>query len=494
MARRVASPAVTRIWQQLQAKPYVWVVALAVVLRLPTFTTRLFDADEGAIGVQGMVVRSGGVLYRDIFDRKPPLPPLAYAASFWLTDSTDIRLMRVLVTLFLALGGLLVAHDAFRRHGTTTAAWWGGTLFVAGAMAFFPADAGAANYAHFALLPGTAALLWTRRAHWGWALAGGVALGLAILTRQSWLLASVAAIYSAQRVGRWRNPVLVLVSAAVTVGTTALYAPFDAFWEWNVTNSPGFVFAGAGIFVSVGRGLVSSMIFVGFHLAAVVGLWWSVRRRNPFTAAGREDRDLWLWLLTGLAAAAAGFRFFGHYWMQVLPPVVVLATPMLTSLSGTARRRALAATAVGGAFAFALLFVPGSFHHRPDPADLAGYLRAHTTDGESVFVWGSYPEVLVRAERLPAGALVHTDFVTGRSGGRQNPEETLPLATPGALDLMMDHLRADPPKLVLDTSTALGLGYRHYPLTLIPEVEAFVTSGYHRVDVVDGVTVWQRNL
>ena len=38
---------------------------------------RLFDPDEAAIGVQGMVVRSGGTLYRDIFDRKPPLPPLA---------------------------------------------------------------------------------------------------------------------------------------------------------------------------------------------------------------------------------------------------------------------------------------------------------------------------------------------------------------------------------------------------------------------------------
>ncbi len=484
----------TRIWQHLQAKPYLWVVSLAVVLRLPTFTTRLFDPDESAIGVQGMVVRSGGVLYRDIFDRKPPLPPLAYAASFSLTGTTDVRLMRVLVTVLLATGGVLVAHDARRRHGTAAAAWWGGTLFVTGAMAFFPADAGAANYAHFALLPGTAALLWTRRAHWGWALAGGVALGLAILTRQSWLLASVAALYSAQRAGRWRNPAIVAAATAATVATTALYAPFGAFWEWNVTNSPGFVFAGAGIFISIGRGLVSSLAFIGFHVVATVGLWCALRRRNPLTAAGRDDRDLWIWLLTGLAAAAAGFRFFGHYWLQVLPPVVVLATPMVAAWSMAAQRRALAVTAVAGSVAFGLLFVPGSFHHRPDPSPMASYLDAHTTADQTVFVWGSYPEVLMRSDRLPAGALVHTDFVTGRSGGREDPEETLPLATPGALELMMDHLRSDPPELVLDTSTATDLGYRNYPLSLIPEVDEFVTGGYHRVDVVDGITVWQRNV
>ena len=67
-------------------------------------STRLFDPDEAAIGVQAMVVRAGGTLYTDIFDRKPPLPPLLYAASFSLTDSTDIRLMRVLVTR--AAGGV----------------------------------------------------------------------------------------------------------------------------------------------------------------------------------------------------------------------------------------------------------------------------------------------------------------------------------------------------------------------------------------------------
>ena len=82
----------------------------------PTFVGRLFDPDEAAIGVQAMVVRAGGTLYTDIFDRKPPLPPLAYAASFALTDSTDIRLMRVLVTLCLAAAGILVALDAHRRR------------------------------------------------------------------------------------------------------------------------------------------------------------------------------------------------------------------------------------------------------------------------------------------------------------------------------------------------------------------------------------------
>jgi hypothetical protein len=293
------------------------------------------------------------------------------------------------------------------------------------------------------------------------------------------------------RAGRWRNAVLFAAGTAATVATVALYAPFGAYWEWNFTNSPGFVLAAAGVGISLLRGFASSAAFIGFHITMAVCLWITLRARNPLRAAGRDDRGLWLWLLSGLAAVAAGFRFFGHYWLQVLPPLVVLTTPVVASLAGRARRLAMLGVAVPAAVAFALLFVPGSFHHRPDPADLAGYVHDHTDANQRVFVWGSFPEVLVEAERLPAGALVHTDFVTGRSGGREDPAVTLALATPGALEIMMDDLRANPPELVLDTSTASHLGYANYPLTLFPEVADFVHDNYQQVTDVGGVTVWQ---
>lgn len=480
----------TRLWRWLSDRPLVWVVGLAVALRLPTFTTRLFDADEAAIGMQGMVVRSGGTLYRDIFDRKPPLPPLAYAASFDLTGSTDVRPLRVLVTVLLALGGVLVAGEARRRWGTNRHALWAGTLFVAGAMSLFPADAGAANYAHFALLPGTAALLWSRRDRWGWALAAGVAFGLALLTRQSWLLATPPALFSVWRSGRWRHVALFATGVVATVATVGLYAPFAQYWTWNFTNSPGFVFAGAGIGQSLLRGSASVAGFVAFHLTAAAGLWLLLRRSNPLRVGHRQDLDVWVWLLSGLGAVAAGFRFFGHYWLQVLPPLVLLATPVVADLAGRARRAAVAGLAVPAVVAWCLLFVPGSFHHRPDPTGLAAYVDEHTSPADRVFVWGSFPEVLVRADRLPAGALVHSDFVTGRSGGREDPAVTLSAATPGALDIMLHDLQAHPPAMILDTSSADGLGYSKYPMSLFPALMVFVDDRYTAGPTVDGVTIW----
>jgi hypothetical protein len=467
---------------------------LSFVLRAPTFVTRLFDPDEAAIGVQAMVVRAGGTLYTDIYDRKPPLPPLLYEASFSVTDSTDLRPMRVLVTLLLAGAGILVAMDCLRRWGPRQA-WWGGVLMIAGSMALFPADAGAANYAHFALLPGTAAIVWSRRGTLMSAVAAGAAIGVAVLTRQSWLLGAVPMCISVGLYGRWRNVVPCVGAGALTVATTGFYAPLGRFWEWNVTNSPGFVFASTGIWSALGRGLASVAGFAAFHpvlmsavgISAVAGVVALRRRALPV------DADLWLWVASGLAAWAAGLRFFGHYWLQVVPPLVLLAVPVVARWSGRARQLAATGVAVPALVAWVLLFVPGSFHHRPDPTELADFVASHSTVDDRVFVWGSYPEVLLAAERLPAGALVHTDFVVGRSGGRDDPAETLASAIPGAADIMLESLAAHPPVLILDTSTSSKLGYSRYPTSLVPALDRFIHDGYLEIAVVDGVTVWQRS-
>jgi len=58
---------------------YGIVVLAALVAHAPGYAISFFDSDEGAIATVGMVVGRGGVLYRDVIDRKPPIPGLVYA-------------------------------------------------------------------------------------------------------------------------------------------------------------------------------------------------------------------------------------------------------------------------------------------------------------------------------------------------------------------------------------------------------------------------------
>src|SRR6478735_1915836 len=73
-------------------------VAVALV-RAPTFVHELFDPDEASIAVQATTVLHGGTLYVDVADRKPPLPPLIYAAVFRLTGTHDLRPLHGLVAV-----------------------------------------------------------------------------------------------------------------------------------------------------------------------------------------------------------------------------------------------------------------------------------------------------------------------------------------------------------------------------------------------------------
>ena len=48
-------------------------VAAGFLVHLPGLRHQLFDPDEAAIATMGTSLTHGGVLYRDVFDRKPPL-------------------------------------------------------------------------------------------------------------------------------------------------------------------------------------------------------------------------------------------------------------------------------------------------------------------------------------------------------------------------------------------------------------------------------------
>ena len=73
----------------------VTVLLLTALLRLPAFFVDVFNSDETFLATQAQVIRNGGSLYEDATDRKPPLVPYLYAATFALVGSTALWSVRV---------------------------------------------------------------------------------------------------------------------------------------------------------------------------------------------------------------------------------------------------------------------------------------------------------------------------------------------------------------------------------------------------------------
>jgi hypothetical protein len=462
------------------------VVAGALVAHAPGLSRGLFDPDEAAIATMGMVVQRGGVLYRDVIDRKPPLAPLLYALSFIVTGSRHLEPLHVLAALELAGAALLVAYEVRRRAGTR-ASWWAAALMIAGAVALHPADAQAANYSHLALLPGCGAIVAARRGTARSAVLAGVLLGLAVLTRQTWIIgvapAAVAAwLHGGRRISR---AAALTAATALTVLSVAIIVPFGPFVHWTFSGN-GSLLLGQ-VQHPVSRGLQAFELFLFGHVALCVLV---VCRRWK-----REDLDLWLWLVAGLIAFVAGFRYFGHYWLQVLPPLCLLAAPAINSCTNWTRVALAVLLLAPTIFFWQEAWTP--IHGRSNidvrAFALVAEVRKTTGPNDLVTVWGSFPEIYWLSGRAPGGALVISDFLVGRTAGRPDGPQRLNDATPGAAHDFLASLRAHPPKLFLDTSTGAVRKYQHYPTTLLPAVHTFLEQHYHPIALVDRVTVYQRN-
>lgn len=463
---------------------------LALLVRIPGYVHQLFDPDEATIADQAITLRDGGRLYVDAIDRKPPLPTYIYDATFNVFHNVDLRPVHVVAALFLAIAGCAVASDVGLR--TRAQRTWAGVLLVTGAVAFLPDSGQSANYAHFALAPGALAIVLARRRSGAAALLAGLSLAAAVMCRQTWLIGLLPAFVSITGSRRWINRAWFGSGFLAGLAVTLVSLPTREVWHWVFTSNQGFLLTGPNwsmVSVSFFGGLVLLLVL---HLPIQAAAGHRVHSAGGVTAALRVDRDLWMWWATATIAWLSGFRFFAHYWLQSLPPLVLLAAPVIGGLGSRIRRSAGAFTLITTLVAVGAAFTPGAFRALPDPAPLARYVSAHTEPGQRVLVWGNFPEVLWRADRPIGGALVHSDFVTGVSGNRTLGWFTLIGTTPGADAAAMRSVRSHPPELVLDTSSANIRSYGDYPLTDFTALAEFVYANYTTVAQVDGVTIFRR--
>jgi hypothetical protein len=274
--------------------------------------------------------------------------------------------------------------------------------------------------------------------------------------------------------------VLVVGSAAATIAAAALVVPFGPFWHWTFSGDSSVLSLGESQNVALRGGLAVELFLLGS-----VGTVWLVGRRGWH----RDDLDLWLWLGGGLVAFAAGWRFFGHYWLQVLPPLCLLAGLGADACRASVRRMLVVVVAAPAVAAWMLAFAPNPVNRTVRA--MASYAASHTRPDDRVTVWGNAPEVYWLSGRAPGGAMVNTDFVTGKTAGRTNGRQRLADATPGARTTLLRSLEQDPPELIFDTSTSGLRQYRKYPISLVPPVEQFVRRHYRPVATVHRVQVYR---
>ena len=367
----------------------------------------------------------------------------------------DLRPVRVVVALLVLGHGAGGWPTRPAAGGAAAAGWAAGLVVVLGASALGPDDAQAANFELFALLP-------DRRGGGGggpgpggagrggpgrgravqaaggrdrscrWRGAGGRPAGGAAWSgpgrRRAWPAWCSPPRSASRRCssGRCSAPAATWRLDPSDVGFVALRLPGPGGARRRLL----------GRCLAAGRRPGRRRSTAGPHRSAATGAPPTDRRP---VAARSAPRCL---------GVVAGFRFFPHYLLQLLPALALLAgrgvvrRPARAAPGGGAGASAAAVVAAGAGLVGGLA-APAELRDRP------GRLRPgpHRPPSRQILVWGNVPEVYWRADRQPAGGFTHTEFVTGYSGGRRprRGDRGRPCPTWTLYRDWIARLRADPP-------------------------------------------------
>ena len=204
--------------------------------------------------------------------------------------------------------------------------------------------------------------------------------------------------------------------------------------HWTVLGNGSYV-----SYASVSTAVLLTFVLMTLAWAACnLPILWRLpvawRDRSVATRDGKPDTDLWLWLISAALSVMVGLRFFGHYYMQLVPPLVLLSAGVLARGS-----RRIAVVTVSFAAVMAIAFSAAGYFMSPFGPEpryqaVSQYLETHTDAHDRIFVWGSEPEIYWASDRLPATRFVTTlTFLAGNHPGR-DPEDAAPEdSSPGRL-------------------------------------------------------------
>jgi hypothetical protein len=229
-------------------------------------------------------------------------------------------------------------------------------------------------------------------------------------------------------------------------------------------------------------------------MAGVRGSGYWERNRAEFFA---------LLLLLGVSLIGVGIngQFLYHYFLQLLPPLALLAAPAFaaawagesTGGFGLPGRPWLRRWLGMSALIFLVVDSVGVMK-RSAPSAAATYVRDHSEAADRIFVWGQgtrYTGMYLDADRLPATRFIASFPLTGHIFGLGDPDGTASLRVPPERwQELSEDLARHPPRYIIDTD---GVGRPpRYPIARYPILREYLGASYRVVwRAPDGV-VYER--
>lgn len=393
--------------------------ALVFALRWKFFDLSL-ERDEGEYALMGQQILKGIPPYLDAYNMKFPGTYLLYALGMAMFGQTPSG-----IHLWLAIVNAAATCCMFvlaRRLAGPVAGWVAATSYIVMSLgtSVLGLAAHATQFQMAAVLAGLV-VLERGKGRDGWALAGGLFMGLAVLIKQpgaAFMLPALALVWWDAR--RIRPLVALCLGAALPILASFAWlwhaGVFSSFWYWTITYAryygglnEGFGFYATAFYYTALRMAVNLTLLM---VTGVAGVLLAFRGETP----ARSRVLLATLMLAGLAGFSAGGYFRNHYAMCLLPAwCLALGLGAIAIKSRDLRFMLAAAWGLGVIqpvwmqrmlYSMTPAQVMQGIYSVDNPfneaRELGTYLHDHTRPEDRVFVFGSEPEICFYADRRPA--------------------------------------------------------------------------------------------
>ncbi len=502
------------------------------------------------MGVMANTILDGGLPYRDAWNHHPPLVYYLYSAVFAVAGRGNM----VAIRLF-TIGWVMATAWTLQRIGRESSDFEVGNmaalLYAIFSVAFLRMDALATDAEIVMVLFTSGAVYLFLMGHFyrdrgrRRIFLAGLCLGVAFLAKPQGVMDAVAIgtfllldSWKGDQPSRWKDNLIFMSLGFVlpTLGVLAYFAFRGALNDlFFLTVTYNLKIYGPAIPLSKQAALA---LINPLPLLPLNWLLWGlailhighILRQRIFRP--RSDYLFTLWAFFAFVGASMGGRGFGHYYLQMLPPLCLLGALSLKRIRlrlrlftdlqkqsdysipprqtvshrvtwpqsaqkpppGRAIRILLAFTLAAGVLVpvvhalpvsiqqFSAPYVIGDTSPDLDPTylELARYIRQNSREDDRVFVWGFQPIIYVASGRRPASRFIICHALTGQIPWVNiEPDiDTSQWILPGSWGSFMEELENIKPLFIVDTSPGNYAAYGKYSIERYLQFYWFIKRHY----------------
>ncbi len=502
---------------------YILMFCIILVLRIPAMYHTIIDIDEAAFAEFANKWLSGAIPYVGVYDNKPIVTYLFYYIIFYFFGMNNLFAVHV-ATLFLVFISATIIYWFIKKIAGITEATVTSVFFIFLMHTYEPKYI-ATNTETLFTLPvllafvGYYLVVWEKK-NILYAILSGISVGISFLInyKAGVILAAfgICGLYLLYKAGDKKEELLkqIKILGSVSAGflIPILFALLYFYHKGALNEFINLGFLYNFKYIQSGMASVPYLKAIArFFLFVICSIpLWIIIIKQFFVVLQTTNADknlivlLVVWLLGSIFAVMLGWRAYGHYFIQLVLPLSLLAGLCINSVTSRyVKRSYVYLTVLAVIFTLSRINIPLTYHYLGDSNALsdvaykkvAAKVREITSPDDTIFVWGSGAVVYIYADRRCSSKIIITDYVSGRQFGVSNEDMGV------NVNMYIQYLREEfmnefinkPPAVFIDTSPSGYYGYDKFPLHKFQAFNTLIQNNYTFYGSIDKMDVYVLN-